>query len=332
MKTIDEIQYELKCVYSDLEKIKEAQKADEVQSVNFREIASKAERYLIKNHPMLTEDEHTQSMYLLVLLSCAALDAEAYSDSFCIIYRIAYGMCYTGNVEELFLSAKQIKFETIDECTRLFLNDDRKLLLLLECMLVSGTFQKERRKAMEYIAQLAVLLNITKEQIIFLSNTARVILTQNLDEYHCEIPNTYGELFDCYLDAFDDLFEIEIIEKTISLRERQGEMPVASIRFTYDKYNIFEEYKKYIRSLFGLVKGDTIENDTIHVDKIIVSCIQEWNNQYDYSIAPLNPPPFNGKEIIPLAVTANHYLAHSKALKKFKEAEAKKINNDSKEQ
>lgn len=332
MKTIDEIQYELKCVYSDLEKIKEAQKADEVQSVNFREIASKAERYLIKNHPMLTEDEHTQSMYLLVLLSCAALDAEAYSDSFCIIFRIAYGMCYAGNVEELFLSAKQIKFETIDECTRLFINDDRKLLLLLECMLVSGTFQKERRKAMEYIAQLAVLLNITKEQIIFLSNTARVILTQNLDEYHCEIPNTYGELFDCYLDAFDDLFEIEIIEKTILLSATEELVYISSIRFTYDKHNIYEEYKKSIKSLFGLVKGDTIENDTIHVDKIIVCCIQEWKNPYDYTIIFSNPSPQNGKEIIPIAVTTNHYLAHSKALKKFKEAEANKIKNDSKEQ
>ena len=131
-----------------VKKLKESQKA-ETREVNFREIAARAERYPILGHPMVNEVEHTKDMYILMLLSVAALDDEKYEESFMTIYRIAFGMNFSGNIESLFLSAKSMKFETLDECTRLFLNSKLRLVLLLECMMIAAGFENGKRRAME---------------------------------------------------------------------------------------------------------------------------------------------------------------------------------------
>jgi hypothetical protein len=80
-------------------------------------------------------------------------------------------------------------------------------------MLVTAKFDKGKRKAMEYIADLCSLLLVTKEQVIFLGNLARAILTQDVTQYHCNIPNIYGSLFDCYID---DIAQVEDIAITLT--------------------------------------------------------------------------------------------------------------------
>ncbi|WP_298482112.1 hypothetical protein [uncultured Ruminococcus sp.] len=208
MKSIEELQADVKKLYQELEERKRIEQAAAPQAVNFREISAKAKRYAIQGHPMAECDEHTQQMYLLVLLSVAALDDTAYVDSFCTIYRIAHGMHYAGDVQELFLSAQQMNFDKLDECTRLFLGNEKRLLLLLECMLVAGTFDAGRKQAMAYLAQLCVLMKLTKEEIVFLSNLARVVLMQDIQQYQCDIKNTY-EIFDCYLHMLENQIEIK---------------------------------------------------------------------------------------------------------------------------
>ncbi len=208
MKSIEELQADVQRLYQELEKRRKMELEAAPQTVNFSTISAKAQRYAIEGHPMAACDEHTQQMYLMILLSVAALDDSAYTESFCTIYRIAHGMHFEGDVQELFLSAQQMNFEKLDECTRLFLHDEKRLLLLLECLVIAGAFDAGKKRAMEYIAELFLLMKLTKEEITFLSHFARVILTQDITEYKCEIPNTYGELFECYLKLVESQFEI----------------------------------------------------------------------------------------------------------------------------
>ncbi len=210
MKTIEELQAQLKQICAELDALKAAQ-FPETPETNFKEIAAKASRYPITGHPLANEDEHTKEMYMLMLMSVIVLDSEKYTESFMTFYRIAAGMGYNGNAEELLLKAQTMKFETLDECTRLFGKDDKRLMLLLECMLIAAQFDNGKRKAMEYIAELASLMNVTKEQITFLSNLARVILTQDFNEYKKDVPNEYIGLFDCYLCNIENESEIELL-------------------------------------------------------------------------------------------------------------------------
>lgn len=255
MKTIDELQAELRRICSELEVIKESQKAD-TREVNFREIAARAERYPISNHPMVNTDEHTKDMYLLMLLSTAALDDEKYEESFMTIYRIAYGMCFSGDLEALFLSAKQMKFETLDECTRLFIGSNLRLVLLLECMMVAAGFERGKRRAMEYISQLAVMLNIGKDEIEFLANLARVVLTQDLNEYKTDKLNVYGNVFDCYINVFEPYFSITLIYEYIVKKEGESVYSLESIDSTDNKQIIFNYQSVDLNDLLaGLPTG-----------------------------------------------------------------------------
>lgn len=210
MKSIEELQHDLKKIYNELEEIKNNQCSNGKSNTNFNEIAAKAKRYPISGHPMRNEDEHTRQMYLLMLLSVAELDVEKYPYSYGMIYRIAYGMEYSGDIQELALIAKQMNFERLDECTHLFDGSNLRLLLVLDCILTAGCFEKGKKEAFEYISQLCILLKVNKDEVTFLANMARAILTRELSEYKCNIPNTYDDLFNCYLGEFEDKFKVEI--------------------------------------------------------------------------------------------------------------------------
>ena len=191
MKSIEELQADLKQLYAELEERRIMEQESIPQTVNFEKLSSKAERYKIENHPMRNRDEHEQSMYLLLLISVIVLDEMAYENSFSLLYRISHGMNFKGDIQELFLQAHQINFDRIDDITRLFINDDVKLVMLMEAMIIAQGFKKEYKKAMEYIAELCILMKLEKEQVILISNIARFVLMQNVEEYKCEIKNTY---------------------------------------------------------------------------------------------------------------------------------------------
>ena len=62
MKTIGEIQSELRKLCQELEALKQEQEA-KVNEVDLKKISAVASRYPIENHPMLNEDEHHKDLY-----------------------------------------------------------------------------------------------------------------------------------------------------------------------------------------------------------------------------------------------------------------------------
>lgn len=307
MKTIAEIQSELRTLCAELETIKAAQQP-KTKEINFRQIISMAYRYPINGHPLANEHEHIKDMYLTVLLSVAVLDEEQYEESLMTICRIASGMHFEGNIEELFLSAKSIKFDVLDECTRLFINDEKKLILLLESMLIAASFDKNRRRGMEYISELAVLLKIDKKDMTFLANLARVILTQNLKEYRTNTPICYGALFDCYLNAFSSQFNIRLITAPPFIIKDKARYYLSAVNNTGNRVIILE----YTNQWGFMLKYDYNEKIQINVDIV------------DYLIS--DPKILcNGKSIycdendreFLLGVSSNHPLAHSMAMEKY---------------
>ena len=198
MRTLEEIQSQLVEIYNELEERKLAEK-NKSYSEGLDAISSRAQRCAIKNHALKNCDEHTQEMYLLLLFSVASIDDSAYSESLFTIYRIIHGMEYKGDTQALWLRAKQINFETIDECTRLFINSDKKRLLVTECLLIAANFTEGKRKATEFIADISSLLCLEKNELTLSSNMARAILTLDPDEYKCNICND-TDVYESYIE------------------------------------------------------------------------------------------------------------------------------------
>lgn len=285
-----------------------------------------------------------------MIMSVAVIDDECYDDSILTLSRIAAGMEYEGSIEELFLVAKTIDYKTVDECTELFINSDTKLILFLECILVSAKFNKNRSDAISYLGELPVLLRMTKDEVLFTSNLARVIITQDLEEYKCEVPNVYDGLFDCYLDGFE--FKYEIIEHCFgtfingyksynALNEEYytNTNPLYKIEFLGKKdltyklyYSLQFRYSDYLYGCtsFGYNKDANPKEEIrlISIDvpqklklmyyyKDDVEVKTTYQVERSYSNYRLNCLIFNSKLI---GVAANSYLFYNRAIEKFKEA------------
>ncbi len=305
MKTIEELQAQLKQICAELDALKAAQ-SPETPETNFKEIAAKASRYPITGHPLAKDDEHTKEMYMLMLMSVIVLDSEKYTKSFMTFYRIAAGMGYNGNAEELMLKAQTMKFETLDEITRLFGKDDKRLMLLLECMLIAAQFDNGKRKAMEYIAELASLMNVSKEQITFLSNLARVILTQDLNEYKYEDFSLPVRYFDCYLCYVEKGGGIELLYADA----------VQGVGFLMNRLHHVEFDKGKIRLDYynSLSKTSQCVNLTLS-KKYICKLL---------NIHELEKINHNGEKVL-YGVGADHPLAHASAIRILQEAYNKEL-------
>ena len=280
--------------------------------MNFKEIKLRAGRYPISGHPMAEEDEHTKKMYLLMLATVIVLDKEKYADSFATFFRIAAGMGFDAEAEDFIISAQTIKFDTLDEVTRLFMGDDRRLLMILECMLIAGTFDKDLQKASAFIADLSVMLKADKTQMTFLVSLARTVLAQDLNEYRSDIPNTYGELFDCYINVFEDEFEYEVLKANKYVKKKNCTYNINSITIDPNDPQII--LLKYIYRPRGFGGA------------WLLNTVPEYNNEtkkakykyIDYLFTNLSKNSITDlKEKFILGMCSNHPLAHSKAMERY---------------
>ena len=315
MKTIGEIQSELRKLCQELEALKQEQEA-KVNEVDLKKISAVASRYPIENHPMLNEDEHHKDMYLQILFSVAVLEKQNNEDGIKTICRIAYGMGYTGDFESLLIKAQTMNFDILDECTRLFGKSELKYILLLECMLVTAEFDGGKRRALEYISELAVLLNITKEDIIFLANLARVILTQDLSEYKIDTPNNYS-VFDCYLKNFESEFDIQVIKVQYRIEEEQTRV----ITYTFVLVdNFYMDKNGNCKFIYEQTYNGGRKRE-INVDMS--------GKRLDFHLKKnLLEGMYRGDEFI-FGITSKHPLAHKMAIEKYKQEMNKWIHYQS---
>ncbi len=214
MKTIDEIQNELNMIVAELERLKKKENVDE-QTVDFTQISARAKRYPMEGHPLFQKDNYTKKKYITLLLTIAQYDDEHIEDSLMLAHRVAWGAGYLTddkNLNDEFIAAKLVNFKQLDEWSALFLNDDIKMVLVLEQLMTAGMFDKGRTPAIEFISSLCILLDVDKRKLTFLANMARVILTNDAEQYSCDINNEW-DIFDCYLKNIE--FERKIYNVSV---------------------------------------------------------------------------------------------------------------------
>ncbi len=205
MKTIEQLQNELRAFAEEmngaLEQMKEKTAEENGFNADFEQISANACRYPIEGHPMANEDEHSKKCYITMLLSVVRYEPKMLSESLLYAHRVAFGMGYLSrgeNLKDEFLSAQTLTFAQLDEITVLFKDNDLRLMLIEECLIMAGAFDKNKSDAFNYIAEIAVMLNVNKKQLTFLGNMAAVILTRDMSNYKCDVANKYS-MFDCYL-------------------------------------------------------------------------------------------------------------------------------------
>lgn len=214
MRSIEEMQASIKDIQSELQQLREdlddlrSEKNGGALNFDIDEVAVKAKHDPVSPHPLSAKDEYTRRRYLILLLSVAQFEQDKLRDSLLLAHRIAYGCGYLtdGNLLDEYTSSHSLTFAQLDELVALFANDDLRLMLIEEMLIMAGQFDKGLKPAVDYISQVCQLLNITSEEITFLSQMAAVILTGDLSLYTCG-RNKYN-LFDCYLPEINDIHVI----------------------------------------------------------------------------------------------------------------------------
>ncbi len=210
MRSIEEMQASIKDIQSELQQLREdlddlrSEKNGGALNFDIDEVAVKAKHDPVSPHPLSGKDEYTRRRYLILLLSVAQFEQDKLRDSLLLAHRIAYGCGYLtdGNLLDEYTASHSLTFAQLDELVALFANDDLRLMLIEEMLLMAGQFDKGLKPAVDYISQVCQLLNITSEEITFLSQMSTVILTGDMSLYTCDIVNNYT-IFDCYLKHLD---------------------------------------------------------------------------------------------------------------------------------
>ena len=366
MRTLEELQSQLVEIYNELEERKLAEK-NKSYSEGLDAISSRAQRCAIKNHALKNCDEHTQEMYLLLLFSVASLDDNAYSTSLFTIFRIIHGMEYKGDAQALLLRAKQMNFEMLDECTRLFINSDKKHLLVTECLLIAANFIDGKQKAMEFIADICSLLCFKEDELMFTSNMARAILTLDPSEYRCDIRND-TDAFDAYVDLIFEKHDKKICVLTVTApkfkKSNYGESiyiaakaesrfvksesyVVVRISYAYSDCDLKDvgdlydnERFSYLRKLGHVIELNCpIEKDCLlfnyHADLWLNSEVFQkisgmWSRQMNDYICQLNSYRRNDNITSCIGFAANSLLLYHEAEKKFIEEGGQSLDKISK--
>lgn len=272
MVEIQEIHKELKALCKKLESMEKnkAESNSNVSLINLNRILNNTRNYGIVAHKLENLDEHEQEIYMTMLFVIAGFEKESYESTLVFICRIINGIGFKGDVKELFSSAKKINQNYIDEFTRIFEKTDIKLLFILDALLVVGNFNKTSKEVLAFISQICIVMKIEKDQILMLSNMARAILTNNINEYNCDVLNTYGDLFDCYIGNIVCTSNYELInEKYKKFFSKYDEL-----------INANEKYKNFF---VNSILPESIDSILIHIyikeegNKILSNCIYNHN-------------------------------------------------------
>ena len=182
MKTYNEIRREFLELMNELEQIIEANVSNETE-IDFGRLSVDAYRMMITPHPLEGFDDYTKKSYITLLLTVANFDRDKLFYSLLLVHRIAFGMKYLEKGTDLraeYIAAQTLSYKQLDEIYELFKGDDVRFMLILECLLIVGAFNKGKKDALGYVANLSAMLKLNKEQLVFLSNLAVAILTQDL--------------------------------------------------------------------------------------------------------------------------------------------------------
>lgn len=205
------------------------------QMLNVDKIRSFLEKKQPKNHPILEhpleqQEEYVQMLYIDILCIFAQYDNAGITSALNFVQRLMAGLNMTEPVTDHMTEAMELSVERFEEfivqCQEHKLED----IFLLDAMLLSCAAGAPKKKQLEFLAQTADALRLSKSRVEWLSRLACVILEQDSEAYHglCdELPDDFRNSFltqiVCYLKQFivgvvvdtDELLYIYAPEKTV---------------------------------------------------------------------------------------------------------------------
>lgn len=240
--TIKNIQNELTMLKEDLDDFR-SEKNGGVFDFDIGEIVVKAKHDPVADHPLSSKDNYTQRRYLILLLSVAQFEPDKLYESLLLAHKIAYGCGYLkdGDLTDEYAASHTLTITQVDELVALFAEDDLRLLLIEEMLLIAGKFEKGLKSAADYISQICEIFKLSGNDLTFLSQMSAVILAEDPVLYTCGIRNKYN-IFKCYLKKFNLSGLRKLFTPPISSEYDKIPFYDADLFFQHNVLTVYSEY------------------------------------------------------------------------------------------
>lgn len=188
MRTITEMQKEIKNISSALEElskdIMDFEKKDEKPAEDvFKKIKVDARRNPILEHPLSTKDDVIKTHYMTLLVSAIYSTNKKPLDAWLLAQRIACGISLSQELSDISLDASSLTEKQIDEFTYSIIENNLEEIFSFDLLLLFAVCDSSDSKMLEYIATLISLVNCSKQKLDKLSVLAKIVVSQNSNEY-----------------------------------------------------------------------------------------------------------------------------------------------------
>lgn len=195
MKTISELQQEIRDIQKGLQFLDKRLKTLDDELVNFKEIAQNNSLYQrvyelaagmpVIKHPLMQENQAVKNNYFAILIMVATLEDSINENQLLFLQRIIMDDPYNKWLNHYVRQLGKITPENVvyncDEIIK------RKLAeqLLLDLLIIANLSRAKTNRTFELITHIVAFLDINKEVVGHISEIGVTVLTQNIDYYPC---------------------------------------------------------------------------------------------------------------------------------------------------
>ena len=213
MKTISELQQEIRLIRKDITKMDErlsvidnelmAFKNSIQEDTNFGHIYNLAEAMPIIHHPITSLEPKQKSVYLGVLLMIATLEDSISDQQLLFLQRMVMGEAERNRIDYYMVNLGKIQpdnviYHLVDEKMK-----PQAKYLLLDMIIIAKLSKNCSVKTFELISDIASVLKFTKSSFKEICNVAAAILKQNYDDIQKETIIYLNEKYGYYLNELN---------------------------------------------------------------------------------------------------------------------------------
>ena len=184
--------------------IRSFDKENDNNEYDINKILRTSKQYEIKEHPLSNNDEHIKKVYISFLSSVMQYDGKSIKERLIFLSRIIQGCNFNVNLMDVIQYGMDMDNQLYDEFVVQVSKENLQYNFIVDALIISSCDSKINVKSIDYIAELASILNISNDDMKILCNIASIILMQNQEEFKKKFSLIESKLhyFICYLKEF----------------------------------------------------------------------------------------------------------------------------------
>lgn len=176
------------------------------EEYDINRIMRAAKQYPITEHPLSKNDDHIKKLYITVLSSVIQYDGKPIEERLIFLSRIMQGCNININLMDVIQYGMNIDNNLYDEFVVQISKENLQYNFIVDALIISSCESKIEDKSIEYIAEIASVLNVSNDDMKILCNISNIILMQSQESFNKNLDFIKSKLhyFICYTKEFVD--------------------------------------------------------------------------------------------------------------------------------